>query len=199
MTGDCERTAEMLSARLDGELGAEEEAVLAEHLAACSACRGLEDRFIAVDRTAALSSIAPRSGLEKELEARIAGAASRGKGMGGRGTGLRRTAQLAAAALVLIAVSLVIIATSDRADANGVTAHIVALEEMNNQALEDQETLLETLALDLNAMKLKVRCAELDDQDTRTLLDRIEGLLVEVDRARLNETSNGTKEKGDGR
>jgi predicted anti-sigma-YlaC factor YlaD len=194
MTGDCERAAEMLSARLDGELGKEEAAALEEHLSACSSCIFLSDRFAAVDRTAALSNVSPQSGLEKEIEARIAGSVRRGGG-----DGLRRAAQLAAAALVLIALSLVIIATSDKADANGVTAHITALEEINDQALKYQETLLETLALDLNAMKLKVRCAELDDQDSRALLDRIEDLLGEVDRARLNETANGTNGKGDGR
>ena len=73
-TEACGEMAELLSARLDGELGGEEAALLDEHLLACGDCRSLADRLEAVDAVVALGGIEPRAGLEEELEARIAGA-----------------------------------------------------------------------------------------------------------------------------
>jgi len=194
MTGDCDRAAEMLSARLDGELDADEAALLEEHLGSCGDCRDLAERLEAVDRTAALADIRPRPGLQGELEARIAGTARRGTRRG-TGSGLRLFARLAVAALVLIALSLVILVTSDKAGADSVAAHVAALEEINYQAIGEQETILDTLALDLNAMKLKVRFADIDQENADALLARIDDLLGAVDRVRLDETNDKGEEK----
>ena len=38
---DCDQALELLSAKIDGALTAEESAALEEHLAACPACRAL--------------------------------------------------------------------------------------------------------------------------------------------------------------
>jgi hypothetical protein len=88
---------------------------------------------------------------------------------------------VAAAAVVLIAVSLVILVTSDQAGAGDVSKHISALKSMNTQALLSQDTLLKTFEWDLNAMKLQVRCADLEDREENDLLARIDGLLRAVE------------------
>jgi len=186
----CEEMAEMLSARIDGELGKDEATLLDEHLLACSACSDLAGRFEAVDATAALLDIEPRPGLEQEIEARIAGTLNPRPE---RWT--RPLARLAVAALVIVALSMVILVTSDRAGAGGVAAHVEALEEINYQAIGEQETILDTLALDLNAMKLKVRLADIDQENADTLLARIDHLLGAVDRVRLDETNDKGEEK----
>jgi hypothetical protein len=186
----CEEMAELLSARLDGELGDDEAALLDEHLLACDSCRELAVRLEAVDATAALVAIEPRPGLEEELEARVARTLKPGP-MAKTGP----LARLAVAALVIIALSMVILVTSDRAGADGVAGHVAALEKINYQAIGEQDTILDTLALDLNAMKLKVSFADIDKENADALLARIDDLLGAVDRVRLDETNGKGEEK----
>lgn len=179
----CEHAAELLSARKDGELEPAERREVEEHLRGCTECRGLEERFAAVDRLAALGYAGPRPDLHDELAGRLARRNGRPgeKTAAGARSGLRRILQVVAAAAILIAVSLVILVTSDQAGADDVSVHIDALKSMNNQALLSQDTLLKTFEWDLNAMKLQVRCADLGDQEERDLLARIDGLLQAVE------------------
>ena len=188
----CEHAAELLSARQDGELEPAERREVEEHLSACAGCRGLEERFAAVDRLAALGYAGPLPDLHDEVAGRLARRNGRpaGKTSADGTPGLRRILRVAAAAVVIIAVSLVILVTSDQAGADDVSAHINALKSMNNQALLSQDTLLKTFEWDLNAMKLQVRCADLGDNEERDLLARIDGLLQAIDDIAVEEIEN---------
>ncbi|MHC4945790.1 MAG: zf-HC2 domain-containing protein [Planctomycetota bacterium] len=175
--GDCEQFAEMLSAWLDDELEADEQAALEAHLADCPACRALKRRFQAVDELATKSETLTDSG--------IAGRRTSGQPAPWLGMSLRRAASIAAAALILIAVSLFILATGDRSEARrAATENLAALNAMNQEAYKDQDAVLKSLEWDLNAMKLTVRCSELDEKSAEALLGRIDQLLEEVDNTR---------------
>lgn len=175
----CEEMAEKVSAWIDGELEAHEIAAVEGHLRSCPECRGLRQRFQAVDRLAALS------GSQQNPES---SKASSSIGQDSPSIWLGRSARLAAAALVIIAVCLVIITSSDRADANNVETHIAALEKMNDKTLLDQEKMLKTLEWDLSAMKLAVRSTDLDTGERRKLLSKIDDLLREVERVGKDRT-----------
>lgn len=166
---------EMLSAWLDGELEADEIALVEKHLEACPACRSRKESFEAVDKLAGRARSHPGPGLESRIQRALDSTTPR--------PALRRLLSIATAALVLIAVSLVILVTSDKADARRDAAQrMAALEVMNHQDREDQEALLKTLEWELNAMKLMVSCS--DGGDTERLEKRIDELLTKVERVR---------------
>jgi predicted anti-sigma-YlaC factor YlaD len=176
----CEEMAERLSAWLDGELEAEEESLLMEHLQACPDCRKRSAGFEAVNQLLTPSNALPRPGFEKRLEGELFR-----KPAVRRFVDLGRVLRVAAAALVLIAVSLLILVTGDRADAKRAAAHAVALQRMNQEAAIDQEAELDTFRWDLKAMKLKVKSLELDANRSEVLLERIDDLLTEVEKVRM--------------
>lgn len=68
---DCEQALELISARLDGPLTAEESAALEEHLAACPACRALqadlEELHVELPKLAAQ----PPAGLKDDIMAAV--------------------------------------------------------------------------------------------------------------------------------
>lgn len=196
----CEEYTELLSALQDGELDLAEQALLDEHLAACAGCRAVKERLAQVDfiidstdQVASSSQEVPRPELRNRIEERLA------RSLAAHGTSNRRprlvarAAQLAAAALILIAVGVVIMVTGDRADAGLIDSHVTALEEASDETIKNQDALLDTLEWDLNAMKLEVRCADLDEESSSKLLERIDALLQEVDRTRCDDQ----KTKGD--
>lgn len=175
----CDRMAEKVSAWIDGELEAWETAVVEDHLERCPVCRDLRSRFEAVDRLAEFSgsrgSVSPTEPSSSVLQEK-------------RSIWLGRTASLAAAALIVIALCLVIMTTSDSAGAVDVKTHIAALEEMNDEALLDQDKMLKTLEWDLSAMKLAVRGTDLDLEERQKLLTKIDDLLREVERVGKDRT-----------
>ena len=55
----CDQSRDLLSARLDGEATADEQAVLDRHLASCVACTGFAASLAALDRTTRLTPAEP--------------------------------------------------------------------------------------------------------------------------------------------
>ncbi len=73
-SGHCEQNEERLSALLDGELSAEEQQLLAQHLEECENCRALKDRFARINR--AIEANPPR--ISETLQSRIDAELQRG-------------------------------------------------------------------------------------------------------------------------
>lgn len=201
----CDEYAELLSARQDGELDAAEAALLDDHLRECPDCVTMARRLAKVDfiidstdRVASgpgsLPHLALRERIEDALRERIEERLGRIVSPSGRRVGARAV-QFAAAALILIAVSLVILITSDQADAGLIAPHVTGLEEADDETIKNQNALLDTLEWDLNAMRLEVRCADLDKQSSSKLLERIDALLQEVERTRLDDNKDMGEEK----
>lgn len=208
---DCEYMAEMISAWHDGELDANDVARVEKHLAECPQCRELKDRMSALDSVVMQYSPLPgpelEDRIEKALNHAIRESDSRGpqtgeprikesgiREPGTRKQGLRRLISLATAALILIAISLVLIVTGDRAEARRVAnRYVESLANMSDQVLETQDAVLKTMEWDLNAMKLMLGCSEMETEEAKPLVDRIDSLLLEVERLQLSEKPSEQK------
>jgi|GEM_PF-3292713 len=199
----CDEYAELLSARQDGELDAAEAALLDDHLRDCTACDAMARRLAKVDfiiDSADQVAIAPggkrhlamRGRIEERLTRDVAPPMGR---VATRRAAGSRAMHFAAAALILIAVSLVVLITGDQADAGLIAPHVTALEAASVETIKNQNALLDTFEWDLNAMKLEIRCADIDEQSSSRLMKRIDTLLQEVERTRLDETVNKGEDK----
>jgi len=173
----CEEAAEMLSAKIDGELDKSEAAILAKHLESCGDCRGLKERFHAVDRLVAGAPPAPGPDLKSRIERSFETAGRLATRRGGPG----RLASIAAAALVLIAISMVVIVMSDHASADRVEQKMVVLDAMNTQTLEGQDAVLKTFEWELNAMRIMLSYSSLEGE-AEPILERIDTLMSEINR-----------------
>ncbi|MEL6890359.1 MAG: zf-HC2 domain-containing protein [Actinomycetota bacterium] len=67
----CDPIPELLSARLDGELGGDELVLLDEHLAGCAECRALADRLERADRHVRVRPAHPVPDLREAVLARV--------------------------------------------------------------------------------------------------------------------------------
>lgn len=68
---DCEQVLELVSAKLDGALTAEESAALEEHLAACPACRALLADFEILHEELPRLAAQPPTGLKQDIMAAV--------------------------------------------------------------------------------------------------------------------------------
>lgn len=68
---NCEKAMELLSAKLDGELDASEEALLAEHLAQCPECRALEQELLSLDAALRTAEEEPPAELAENVMASV--------------------------------------------------------------------------------------------------------------------------------
>ncbi len=177
----CEEAAELLSARMDGELEEGERASLEEHLMACGTCGGLEKRLEAADRLLARAHPKPGPGLQARIEKALEPAAK-------PTTAITRSAsrllRIAVAALVVIAVSLVITTMSDKADASRVEERMYFLDAMNTEALKGQEAMLKSFEWELGAMRLMVEYSDVDSAQAGPILNRIDELMNEIRRVK---------------
>ena len=207
----CDEYAELLSARQDGELDAAEAALLDDHLRDCAECGAMArrlakvdfiidsaDQLVGTDRVVAAPDSVPHRAMRDRIEDAMRDRIDERLGRivsPPRRRVAPRAVQFAAAALILIAVSLVILITGDQADAGLIAPHVTALEKANDETIKNQDALLDTLEWDLNAMKLEVRCADLDEQSSSKILERIDALLQEVESTRLDDIKNKGEDK----
>lgn len=98
---NCEQIYELLSARLDGALSAEDEARLQAHLDACPDCRRLYEAMASIEKKTAELAVPAPEGLKRGVMYRIrqeSGKQKKKRGYWGAGTGFG----LIAAVLVLL-------------------------------------------------------------------------------------------------
>jgi anti-sigma factor RsiW len=136
----CEEIRELLSAKLDNELSAEESRVLAEHLSACASCRRELERLDRVWKgLSALGDIQAPVGLED----RIFRHALRERARVSRRRHLRWAIPLGVAAAVLIALFLAHFAAKPQQTLDPTTVQIVTNIEVlqNLDILENLEML----------------------------------------------------------
>lgn len=70
---DCENALELLSAALDGELTAQQQAQLDEHLAQCPSCRALQAELAGLHEACAQLDVAAPEGLKEQIMAHLPG------------------------------------------------------------------------------------------------------------------------------
>lgn len=99
---DCKQAVEAVSAALDGELTAAEQAELEAHLSVCPACRALAEDFSALNAAMTENEPAPPLELADRVMARIAEENRVVHISAGRRPGRRRWMSLAAAAALVV-------------------------------------------------------------------------------------------------
>lgn len=99
---DCKQAVEAVSAALDGELTAAEQAELEAHLSVCPACRALAEDFSALNAALTENEPAPPPELADRVMARIAEENRVVPISAGRRPGRRRWMSLAAAAALVL-------------------------------------------------------------------------------------------------
>ncbi len=177
----CDEIQPLLSAQMDGELTLPEERIIAQHLAACTACRRQLDLLGSVD-----AFVASTVELSDDFLSRLSVRRRHPR----RPAVVRRPwvgAIAALAAGLLLAATLFFPSKQVRIPTQQVINPLVALEMIDQHEEEARRSIRDTLALEVRALKLELQRADLDPATDAALMKRVERLESKVDELRVRE------------